>query len=51
MPNEFFPLFYGFHFYLFGVIAVVSALLFVTRKSPVAAALWLGSVAWRLLRT
>ena len=35
------PLFYTFHFYLFGLIAVVSALLFVTRKSPVAAALWL----------
>ena len=35
------PLLYTFHFYLFGIIAVVSALLFVTRKSPVAAALWL----------
>jgi NADH-quinone oxidoreductase subunit J len=35
------PLFYTFHFYLFGLIAVVSAGLFVTRKSPVAAALWL----------
>jgi NADH-quinone oxidoreductase subunit J len=35
------PLFYVFHFYLFGLIAVVSAVLFVTRKSPVAAALWL----------
>lgn len=35
------PLLYTFHFYLFGLIAVVSALLFVTRKSPVAAALWL----------
>jgi NADH-quinone oxidoreductase subunit J len=34
-------LFYQFHFYLFGLIAVASALLFVTRKSPVAAALWL----------
>lgn len=29
------------HFWIFGAIAVVSALLFVTRKSPVAAALWL----------
>lgn len=29
------------HFWVFGVFAVVSALLFVTRKSPVAAALWL----------
>ena len=35
------PLFYQFHFYLFGVIAIASALVFVTRKSPVAAALWL----------
>jgi NADH-quinone oxidoreductase subunit J len=35
------PLFYTFHFYLFAIIAVVSAVLFVTRKSPVAAALWL----------
>ncbi len=35
------PLLYTFHFYLFGLIAVGSALLFVTRKSPVAAALWL----------
>ena len=34
-------LFYQFHFYLFGLIAVASALLFVTRKSPVAAVLWL----------
>lgn len=34
-------LFYTFHFYLFGVIAIVSAVAFVTRKSPVAAALWL----------
>ena len=35
------PLLYTFHFYLFGLIAVMSALLFVTRKSPVTAALWL----------
>jgi NADH-quinone oxidoreductase subunit J len=35
------PLFYTFNFYLFGLIAMVSAVLFVTRKSPVAAALWL----------
>jgi NADH-quinone oxidoreductase subunit J len=34
-------LLYTFHFYLFGLIAIASALLFVTRKSPVAAALWL----------
>jgi len=37
MPN----FFYEVHFYLFGLIAIASALAFVTRKSPVAAALWL----------
>lgn len=37
MPN----FFYALHFYLFGLIAIASALAFVTRKSPVAAALWL----------
>ncbi len=41
-------LFYQFHFYLFGLIAVVSALLFVTRKSPVAAALWLVQTLFSL---
>src|SRR5436853_4454050 len=40
-PQGTYPLFYTFHFYLFGIIAMVSAVLFVTRKSPVAAALWL----------
>ena len=43
------PLLYTFHFYLFGLVAIASALVFVTRKSPVAAALWLvttmGSLA------
>jgi NADH-quinone oxidoreductase subunit J len=34
-------LFYTFHFYLFGVVAIISAVTFVTRRSPVAAALWL----------
>ena len=34
-------LFYTFHFYLFGVIAIASSIVFVTRKSPVAAAMWL----------
>ena len=34
-------LFYTFHFYLFGVLAIISAVAFVTRRSPVAAALWL----------
>jgi NADH-quinone oxidoreductase subunit J len=48
MDNEFFPLFYGFHFYLFGILAVASALLFVTRRSPVAAALWLVNVMFCL---
>jgi NADH-quinone oxidoreductase subunit J len=38
---ETYPLFYTFHFYLFGVIAIASAICFVTRKSPVAAVLWL----------
>ena len=42
------PLFYTFHFYLFGIIAMVSALLFVTRKSPVSAALWLVSTMFSL---
>src|SRR5499427_9760702 len=41
MPHGTLPLLFTFHFYLFGLIAIVSALLFVTRKSPVAAALWL----------
>ena len=43
-----YPLFYTFHFYLFGIIAVASALLFVTRRSPVAAALWLVSTMFSL---
>src|SRR5688500_10632319 len=34
-------LFYTFHFYLFGVMAIAAAIVFVTRKSPVAAAMWL----------
>lgn len=41
-------LFYQFHFYLFGLIAVFSAILFVTRKSPVAAALWLVQTLFSL---
>ena len=41
MPHGTLPLLYTFHFYLFSLIGVASALLFVTRKSPVAAALWL----------
>ena len=42
------PLFYTFHFYFFGVVAIASALTFVTRKSPVAAALWLVSTMFSL---
>ncbi len=37
-----------FFFYLFGLIALASALLFVTRKSPVSAALWLVSTMFSL---
>jgi NADH-quinone oxidoreductase subunit J len=48
MPQGDFPLFFTFHFYLFGIIAIVSALLFVTRKSPVAAALWLVNTMFSL---
>ena len=41
MTHNELPLFYVFHVYLFGIIAIVSAVCFVTRKSPVAAAMWL----------
>ncbi len=40
--------FYTVHFYLFGLIAIASALAFVTRKSPVAAALWLVNTMFAL---
>ena len=43
-----YPLFYTFHFYLFGLIAIASALVFVTRKSPIAAALWLVNTMFAL---
>ncbi|MCC6319510.1 MAG: NADH-quinone oxidoreductase subunit J [Gemmatimonadaceae bacterium] len=33
--------FYRVHFYLFGLLAIASAITFITRKGPVAAALWL----------
>jgi NADH-quinone oxidoreductase subunit J len=46
--EQHYPLFYTFHFYLFGVIAIASALVFVTRKSPVAAALWLVNTMFSL---
>ena len=44
MPN----FFYEVHFYLFGLIAIASAVAFVTRKSPVAAALWLVNTMFSL---
>ena len=44
MPN----FFYQVHFYLFGLIAIASAIAFVTRKSPVAAALWLVNTMFSL---
>jgi NADH-quinone oxidoreductase subunit J len=44
MPN----FFYQVHFYLFGLIAVASSIAFVTRKSPVAAALWLVNTMFSL---
>jgi NADH-quinone oxidoreductase subunit J len=39
---------YQFIFYVFGLVAVASACVFVTRKSPVAAALWLVNVLFSL---
>lgn len=48
MGNEFYPLFYTFNFYLFGLLALASSLLFVTRKSPVSAALWLVATMFAL---
>ena len=48
MPQGDLPLFYTFHFYLFGIIAMVSGVLFVTRKNTVAAALWLVNVMFCL---
>jgi NADH-quinone oxidoreductase subunit J len=40
--------FYQFHFYLFGLFAIAAAIAFVTRKSAVAAALWLVVVMFCL---
>jgi NADH-quinone oxidoreductase subunit J len=48
MPHGSMSLWYIFHFYLFGLFAIVSALLFVTRKSPVAAVLWLVNTMFSL---
>jgi NADH-quinone oxidoreductase subunit J len=42
------PLFYQFQFYVFGLVAIAAALAFVTRKSPVSAALWLVVVMFCL---
>src|SRR4051812_14485687 len=41
MTHNELPLFYVFHFYFFGLVSIISAVAFVTRKSPVAAAMWL----------
>lgn len=46
--DQHYPLLYVFHFYLFGVIALASAIAFVTRKSPVTAALWLVNTMFSL---
>ncbi|MEK6612498.1 MAG: NADH-quinone oxidoreductase subunit J [Gemmatimonadota bacterium] len=46
--NEFHSLVYSFTFYFFGLVAIASALAFVTRKSPVAAAIWLVNVMFSL---
>jgi len=43
-----YPLFYVFHFYFFGVVSIFSAIAFVTRKSPVTAALWLVNTMFSL---
>jgi NADH-quinone oxidoreductase subunit J len=40
--------FYRFQFYLFALLAVASALLFVTRRNPVPAALWLVNTMFAL---
>jgi NADH-quinone oxidoreductase subunit J len=45
---EYSNLLYLFNFYLFGLIAIASAIVFVTRKSAVAAALWLVNVMFCL---
>ena len=48
MTHNELPLFYVFHFYFFGLVAIISAVAFVTRKSPVAAAMWLVNVMFSL---
>src|SRR3954467_5481347 len=48
MSHSELPLFYVFHFYFFGIVAIASAIAFVTRKSPVSAALWLVNTMFSL---
>lgn len=48
MPHGTLPLSYTFFFYVFGIAAIACAILFVTRKSPVAAALWLVGTMFSL---
>jgi NADH-quinone oxidoreductase subunit J len=48
MAHNNLPLFYVVLFYFFGLAAVSSAVAFVTRKSPVAAAMWLVGVMFSL---
>ncbi|HUQ46843.1 MAG TPA: NADH-quinone oxidoreductase subunit J [Gemmatimonadaceae bacterium] len=48
MTPDMYPLFYTFHFYFFGVVSIASAIAFVTRKSPVTAALWLVNTMFSL---
>jgi NADH-quinone oxidoreductase subunit J len=47
-PNQFHPIAFSFAFYFFGLTALASAVAFVTRKSPVAAAMWLVNVMFCL---
>jgi NADH-quinone oxidoreductase subunit J len=48
LPNEFHSLVYTFSFYFFGLVGLGSAIAFVTRKSPVSAAMWLVNVMFCL---
>jgi NADH-quinone oxidoreductase subunit J len=41
MTHNELPMLYVFIFYFFGLIGIISAVAFVTRKGPVAAAMWL----------
>lgn len=43
-PNQYYSLAFSFGFYLLGLIAIASAIAFVTRKNTVAAAMWLVNV-------